>query len=326
MRFIEKLFVSLILVAMVMPLPAQAKGVETWQDAVVELRQNIEEGKIKGVKPFYSDVKRHKTDAEEITFDLTGVDKFIITVSDARDGNVGDFAAIGDPILIDLEGNRVCLTDLTPVFEIGYDYSPTYNINRGHNRKIAINGKSYDKGICIQAEGKIIYKLDGKYKSFEAEIGAEDGGRASTSVIISLRDERLDEKYLFETMKSEHSEAMKNFLYQSSTLFDEYLFPAAGVNVEKSIADRVVEFDSTVNKDYYRAKIEEYASLGVKAQSVAYVDLINEMMALGEVNEKLKWVNLDALTLYLEDMKSNKSFDYAANKAIYDELSGSLRR
>ncbi len=324
MRFIGKLFISLMLLVLVVPLAAQTKGAQTWQEAAVELRQKIEEGKIEGVKPFYSDVKRFKTDAEKVTFDLTGVDRFIITATDARDGNIGDFAAVADPILTDLDGNKICLTDLTPVFEIGYDYSPVYNINRGHNRNIAINGKSYEKGICVQAEGKIIYKLDGKYKSFDAEIGAEDGGRVVTTVIIGLKDERFDEKYLFEQMAPEHSEAMKKFLYQSRTPFDEYLFPAEGVNVQKSIAERVAEFDATVNKDYYRAKIQEYTSLDEKAQAVAYVDLVNEMLEIGELNEKLKWVNAGALALYLEDMKSTPSFDYAANKAIYDELTKSL--
>ncbi|MFR9593873.1 MAG: NPCBM/NEW2 domain-containing protein, partial [Rikenellaceae bacterium] len=324
MQFIGKLLTSLLLVVMITPLTAQTKGAKTWQEAVVELRQNIDKGKIKGVKPFYSDVKRRKTDAEKVTFDLTGVDKFIITVTDARDGNVGDFAAVGDPIITDLDGNKVCLTDLTPHFETGYDYSPVYNINRGHNRDIAINGKSYKKGICVQAYGKIVYKLDGKYKSFDAEIGAEDGGRVVTSVVISLRDERLDEKYLFETMTKEQSDEMKKFLYQSCTLFDEYVFPKEGVNVEKSIADRVVEFAATVNKDYYRAKIEEYTKLSAKAQAKAYIDLTKEMLKMGELNEKLKWVNPTALALYLEDMKSNSAFDYAANKATYDELTKSL--
>ncbi len=324
MRFIGKLFISLLLAAIITPLAAQTRGAKTWQDAVVELRQNIEKGKIKGVKPYYSSVKKHKTDAEKVTFDLTGVDKFIITVNDARDGNVGDFAAIADPYITDLDGNKVCLTDLTPHFETGYDYSPVYNINRGHNRDIAINGKSYKKGICVQAYGKIVYKLDGKYKSFEAEIGAEDGGRVVTSVIISLSDDRLNENNLFETMTPAQSEEMRKFLYQSRTLFDEYVFPAKGVNVEKDIADRVVEFEATVNKDYYRAKIKEYTSLSSKAQPAAYTALIQEMLKMGELNEKLKWVNPEALALYIEDMKSNSSFDYAANKATYGELTKNL--
>ncbi len=312
----------MMLVAMVLPQGVSAKGApQTWQDAVVKLRQNIEKGEIKGVKPYYSCVKQRNQDAEKVTFNLEGVDKFIITASDARNGNAWDFAAIGDPVLTDLEGNKVCLTDLKPVFEIGYDYSPVYDMNRGHSRKIAINGKSYDRGICIQADGKIIYKLDGKYKSFEAEIGAEQSGaREATSVIISFKDDRFDEDKLFETMSSELSAEMKDFLYQSRTLFDEYVFPAEGVNVEKGIADRVVEFTSTVNKDYYRAKIAEYASLDAKAQPAAYTALIKEMLKMGELSEKLKWVNLEALALYLEDMKSNSAFDYAANKVAYDEL------
>ncbi|MFI3279784.1 MAG: SUMF1/EgtB/PvdO family nonheme iron enzyme [Rikenellaceae bacterium] len=324
MRFIGKLFVSLMLLVTITPLSAQTKGAKTWQEAVVELRQKIDAGQIEGVKPFYSEVKRLKTDPEKVTFDLTGVEKFIITVSDARDGNVGDFAAIADPMLIDYNGNKVCLTDLTPIFETGYDYSPVYNINRGHNRNIAINGNSYEKGICVQAEGKIVYQLDGKYKSIETMIGAEDGGRVVTSVIIAFLDARLDEDILFETMSPEHSAQMQKFLYQSRTLFDEYVFPAEGVNVEKDIADRVVEFKATVNKDYYRAKIEEYSTLDAEAQAIAYISLTEEMLKIGELNEKLKWVNLEALALYLEDMKSVSSFDYAANKANYDTLAASF--
>ncbi len=324
MRFTSRLIISGIMVAMIMPLCAQTKVASSWQNAVVELRQNVENGKIKGVKPFYSGVKRHKEDAERVVFDLRGVDKFTINIADARDGNVGDHAAIGEPTLIDFDGNRVSLTELTPIFEIGYDYSPVYNRARNSPRKISINGKKYDKGVVVLAEGQIIYNLDGKYKSFEAEIGVEDGGRASASVVISFCDGRLDESILLPKLKAEHRKEMENFLYQSRTLFDEYVFPNKGVNVEKSIAQRVVEFASTVNKEYYRSKIEEYASLDAKRQKSLYTALIKEMLTLGELNEKFKWVNLQALALYLEDMKSNDKFDYTAAKSMYDELTKEL--
>ncbi len=320
MRLIGKLFVSLVLIMSVVTLSAQSRKVATWQDAVVELQQKIKSGKIKGAKPFYSDIKKRGVEAETVQFDLRGVDKFIIEINDSGNGNSWDHAAIGNPMLTDLAGNKISLLDIEPTSAFGENNTPAYNTNVNKDRKIKIAGKEFDKGISMHAEGEIIYNLEGKYKSIEAQIGIEDGGRVQSSVIFGFKDGRFAEDLLLKTMKPEIAKEFVDFLYQSRTSFDEIVFPASGVNVEKSIADRVVRFRSTVNKKYYQAKIKEYESLTGKAQASAYIALSEEMIKLGIVNENMKWVNPAALALYIEDMASYESFDQAAAKAQLAEI------
>jgi hypothetical protein len=89
------------------------------------------------------------------------------------------------------QGAAVYLSDLKPA---KYEYSPftdgawpfaaDANV-AGHDLRLA--GSVYDKGLGLHNQGGLTYKLDGRYKRFEALVGLDerdgDGGSASVKVL-----------------------------------------------------------------------------------------------------------------------------------------------
>ncbi len=324
MRSIGKLIACLLLIVTVSSVQAQTKKAASWYDMVVTLRQNIEKGKIKGVKPYISGVKKQKEAPDQVVYDLKGVSEFVIDMGDSGNGNAWDYAAVGNPVLTDLSGKQVSLLDLTPCSTSGESGTPKFNTDLTGKRKIKIAGKAYDKGIMAHAEAQLVYKLDGKYKSLSVDLGIEDGTRIAASVVFALRDARMSRAALLKNCSAELIKSMNDFLYQSGTSFDELLFSPKDMLIEKVIAERVSKRRQTVTKKSYQAKIKNIASLPEKTQAAAYIKLAEEMLMMGLLNEKIQWVDAEALALYLDDMKSNDKFDYAANKAIYDEIAKDL--
>ncbi len=319
MRVFEKLIVSLLLLATALPMQAQSSSAQTWQEAVVELRKKIKEGEIEGVAPHFTGIKKFQQDPEPITYDLTGVDKFLIRFSDAGDGNSWDHMVLGNPILTDTEGNKMSLLELQVVESFGEESSPKYNQNI-KGGPLTINGKQYEAGACVHAEGYMLYDLGGKYTSLEVEVGIDGIGREVSSAIFSFSDSRLDPQTLIKGLKPEFTKAINDFLYSANISPADFVFQLLGEDVEKRTAETILSKKATPNKEYYKAKVAELDALTGDTRVFAYIDLLQELISINQLNDKLKWVNCEAMALYLEDMKSSSSFDYASAKADYDKL------
>ncbi|HVT89051.1 MAG TPA: NPCBM/NEW2 domain-containing protein [Tepidisphaeraceae bacterium] len=91
-----------------------------------------------------------------------------------------------------LESNStVYLSDLTPTSAVnGWG---TFEKDRSNGEAgshdghgIALNGKSYDKGLGVHAGSTIVYNLDGKYSQFLADIGVDDEVGSKGSVVFHV--------------------------------------------------------------------------------------------------------------------------------------------
>ncbi len=323
MYSIRKIVATLCLLLCVGAIHAQSKKATTWPEAIVELRANLEQGKYEGVAPLYSSIIKIGQAAQVITYPLTGVDELTISIGDAGNGNDWDQAVLGNPTLIDLEGNRVSLLDVVPTSAYGANNTPRYNQDYNY-KEVTVGKKSFEASIFVHSVGELKYDLGGKYKQLEVEIGMEDDSRSNGSVVFAFQDSRITADKLLATLDCEISKQIYDFVYRSKIPVDDFLFKVNNPDMEKSIVERLLKTASTVNKEYYKAKADEYATLPAEKQSMAYMLLADEILTLNELNEKLAWVNLDAMALYLEDMKSNSAFDYQANVALYKEIAGSL--
>ncbi len=114
-----------------------------------------------------------------------------------RGGNVGDV------VFMQSFGDRaVYLSDLEPA---DYRHVPYLNIDWPYKRDrnvlgepLAVNGKLYLKGIGMHSAGRLSYRLDDKYKRFEAAVAIDDSadGRGSVTFgVYVLRDGKWNEAY-----------------------------------------------------------------------------------------------------------------------------------
>ena len=104
--------------------------------------------------------------------DVTNAEQLKIFVSNYGDGFAYDRADLIDPVLIDEDGNE---TSLTTLKQTSYTSEwGSLHINRNvENGTLRVDGKSYAKGLGLNAQCTLIYDLpEGhRYKTFRALCG-----------------------------------------------------------------------------------------------------------------------------------------------------------
>jgi hypothetical protein len=116
---------------------------------------------------------------------------------EASGGTAHDVVAL-QPV----SGDVVYLSDLEPA---GYRHVPYLSIEWPYERDLNVDGKPlmvggkrYLKGIGMHSASRLTYKLDGKYKRFDASVAIDDsaGRRGSvTFAVYTIRDAKLQEAY-----------------------------------------------------------------------------------------------------------------------------------
>ena len=82
-----------------------------------------------------------------------------------------------------------------PYLEVGWPLERDRNVLGG---PLVVGGKRYLKGLGMHSAGRVSYRLDGKYKRFEAAVAIDDSadGRGSVTFgVYVLRDGKLSEAY-----------------------------------------------------------------------------------------------------------------------------------
>jgi hypothetical protein len=110
---------------------------------------------------------------------------------------------VGDVVFLQSLGGRVVyLSDLeaveyrhVPYLEVGWPLERDRNVL---GWPLVVGGKRYLKGLGMHSAGRVSYRLDGKYKRFEAAVAIDDAadGRGSVTFgVYVLRDGKLSEAY-----------------------------------------------------------------------------------------------------------------------------------
>lgn len=104
--------------------------------------------------------------------DITGAEQLKIFVSNYGDGFAYDRANLGDPVLIDADGNETSLTDLK---ESSYT-SEWGSLRKNKNVEggtLKINGKTYTKGFGMNAQCTLVFDLPKghRYTTFRSVCG-----------------------------------------------------------------------------------------------------------------------------------------------------------
>ena len=142
---------------------SKTKTPVSWESVVVQEKMKVGELMKKNHLPVVSEVMRHNMPAQQIQVDLTGVKQLILKTWGTENGTGWDHAVWGNAKLITGEGKEVWLSEMQPVMVQAPYGCPFYDRNF-NNQKLTVNGKSYEHGMMLHADGMVAYQLDGKYK------------------------------------------------------------------------------------------------------------------------------------------------------------------
>ena len=179
--------------------PKQKKA-ETWIDASVKAKTELQAKLKKSGMPIVSTWMKHKAKAEPFVVDLKGVDKLVLVTAGGPDGTDYDQAVWANARLIKADGTAVWLDEVPYEYGVAGWAKPKMNTN-AYDHEIVIAGKEYKHGVFCHANGTLVYPVGGQYVRFEAEVGIDDtssGGSVffqALNTVPTFVAEELNNKY-----------------------------------------------------------------------------------------------------------------------------------
>ncbi|HUT00865.1 MAG TPA: NPCBM/NEW2 domain-containing protein [Phycisphaerae bacterium] len=139
-------------------------------------------------RPYRSGSVRGDAPARKISVDLGSADVMSLAAT-ILEGS-GNLQIWGDPTLVAADGTRTPLTSLRPVsVKVGWGQM---HVNRNwKNEPLQIGDRKFKQGFWVHADSEVCYKLDGKYRRFEAWIGM-DAARATGTAEFRVSDRMPD--------------------------------------------------------------------------------------------------------------------------------------
>lgn len=286
----------------------------TWESDVKNIKANIIQLLNDADMPFETAVFRHKTPARKIKIDVSGWDNLVLYTNGTADGVHYDHAIWGNPRLIAANGESVWIDELTPVFRRTNFESPAINKNFSGNT-ISINGTKYQHAITLHTEGETVYKLDKKYKYFEAEVGIDDESNSMASATFKVQN--INGQAYIQELQKKYPEKI-SFIQNILNIPAQQWIVMKDASFERDIIDKKIK--ELKDKTFFIQQIQDIEKKNKAEQSLAYIDLLIRINKVIDLQEKLGWINLEAIRKALDDMKSNPHFDASEAEKKYSEL------
>ncbi|MGL5681608.1 MAG: SUMF1/EgtB/PvdO family nonheme iron enzyme [Marinifilaceae bacterium] len=307
---------SLVMLLLGTGLNGMAQKNNSWQQQYIALKERVKQGKVDGQVPAVSEVLRHRKPAQRIVMDVSKIDSLVLTTNGTADGNNWDHAVFGNPVLTDKQGKTISLTEIKPVYAKGDYDTPLYNHNFA-KKTLKINNTPYEKGILLHANGKMIYKLDKKYKTLEVEVGIDDNATSASSVLFQISDTRFNPSKLLATLPNSAGEKITSFA-QRHRLSTEVILTKADGSVERGAV--IAAMKQLPDQSYFTNEIAKIEKLPAAKQIPAYMDLADLAVEVADLSTQLSWVNTEALSAYVADMKGNSAFDIKKGEAMLKSI------
>lgn len=234
---------------------SKTKTPVSWESVVVQEKMKVGELMKKNHLPVVSEVMRHNMPAQQIQVDLTGVKQLILKTWGTENGTGWDHAVWGNAKLITGEGKEVWLSEMQPVMVQAPYGCPFYDRNF-NNQKLTVNGKSYEHGMMLHADGMVAYQLDGKYKKFEAEIGIDDAGTEESSVVFRVQN--VDGNEILTRLAPKYGKEINAFAAQAGFSPADWLV-TPDASLEMGAVRKLIR--NFPEKQYYESRLADRKSV-----------------------------------------------------------------
>ncbi|HEY3320422.1 MAG TPA: NPCBM/NEW2 domain-containing protein [Planctomycetota bacterium] len=263
------------------PAPSLYSKQPTWSDTILAMRAALNP-KDAAFKPYLGAILQSKDAPLPISVDVSGLKElWLLTTTPGREGDDRESGLWADAKLIDAEGKETLLGTLKPSFIRTGRHDMFVDKSR-ENRPLKIGEKQFTRGLWAVANASICYRLDSKYKRFEATIGVDGIVGKGGQVRFEVRDRRGNDFYW---------QQIENDFPRES----DWLLQDAG-------SDPVVllqaESDASIEKKAIAHAIEELgprATAGLPSSAAAtFKTELNQLTAANVPGSDARWLNLYA--------------------------------
>ena len=289
------------------------KKVDTWIDASIKAKTELQTQLQKTGMPIISSFKKHKEKAEPFAVDLKGVDKLVLITAGGPDGSDYDQAVWGNARLIKADGTAVWLDEVPFEYGVAGWAKPKMNIN-AYDHEIFIAGKEYKHGVFCHANGTLVYPIKGEYVRFEAEVGIDDTSSGGSVYFQALN---VVPKFVGDELIAKYPEQIGMLGAMMDGLDTWLITPDA--SIEKQAVEAMV--GKLKDGSYYKSVVLQIANeKDVNTQIRKYLELFEKLQDVYALQGELEWLNIDAIKLAFADMSKQKGFDAAKYQPMLNEL------
>ena len=289
------------------------KKVDTWIDASIKAKTELQTQPQKTGMPIISSFKKHKEKAEPFAVDLKGVDKLVLITAGGPDGSDYDQAVWGNARLIKADGTAVWLDEVPFEYGVAGWAKPKMNIN-AYDHEIFIAGKEYKHGVFCHANGTLVYPIKGEYVRFEAEVGIDDTSSGGSVYFQALN---VVPKFVGDELIAKYPEQIGMLGAMMDGLDTWLITPDA--SIEKQAVEAMV--GKLKDGSYYKSVVQQIANeKDVNTQIRKYLELFEKLQDVYALQGELEWLNIDAIKLAFADMSKQKGFDAAKYQPMLNEL------
>ncbi len=289
------------------------KKVDTWIDASIKAKTELQTQLQKTGMPIISSFKKHKEKAEPFAVDLKGVDKLVLITAGGPDGSDYDQAVWGNARLIKADGTAVWLDEVPFEYGVAGWAKPKMNIN-AYDHEIFIAGKEYKHGVFCHANGTLVYPIKGEYVRFEAEVGIDDTSSGGSVYFQALN---VVPKFVGDELIAKYPEQIGMLGAMMDGLDTWLITPDA--SIEKQAVEAMV--GKLKDGSYYKSVVQQIANeKDVHTQIRKYLELFEKLQDVYALQGELEWLNIDAIKLAFADMSKQKGFDAAKYQPMLNEL------
>ena len=289
------------------------KKVDTWIDASIKAKTELQTKLQKTGMPIISSFKKHKEKAEPFAVDLKGVDKLVLITAGGPDGSDYDQAVWGNARLIKADGTAVWLDEVPFEYGVAGWAKPKMNIN-AYDHEIFIAGKEYKHGVFCHANGTLVYPIKGEYVRFEAEVGIDDTSSGGSVYFQALN---VVPKFVGDELIAKYPEQIGMLGAMMDGLDTWLITPDA--SIEKQAVEAMV--GKLKDGSYYKSVVQQIANeKDVNTQIRKYLELFEKLQDVYALQGELEWLNIDAIKLAFADMSKQKGFDAAKYRPMLNEL------
>ena len=279
----------------------------TWVELAIAYKADLQKRQAATGFPIESGEVNYK-ELKTISADVTNLAQISLVVKPGSKGKFTDNALWINGKLIAKDGSTVKLTDLK--------ISGHNRLNRNtHNHPTEINDVKITNSVLSNQNGYISVPLDKKFVRFEAEIGIDDEGNKNPA-IFSIQSE---------TGEAEFADLEKRFPEECYTFFPQC--PMVGQcwltnghnNWESAALKKVI--NKLKNKSHFNNELKKIETLPADKQAAAYLSLYKEIFNVNKLEDEVLWINLKAIQMAFDDMKTNKAY----NATLYQEKLNQLK-
>ena len=289
------------------------KKVDTWIDASIKAKTELQTQLQKTGMPIISSFKKHKEKAEPFAVDLKGVDKLVLITAGGPDGSDYNQAVWGNARLIKADGTAVWLDEVPFEYGVAGWAKPKMNIN-AYDHEIFIAGKEYKHGVFCHANGTLVYPIKGEYVRFEAEVGIDDTSSGGSVYFQALN---VVPKFVGDELIAKYPEQIGMLGAMMDGLDTWLITPDA--SIEKQAVEAMV--GKLKDGSYYKSVVQQIANeKDVNTQIRKYLELFEKLQDVYALQGELEWLNIDAIKLAFADMSKQKGFDAAKYQPMLNEL------